>query len=211
MQSISAWTVPMYLFTWEHHSQYQDQLLAVCEKHQSQARTSGVATSIKSGLYESDFDFLKDPDPAVSAFLDWGRAKVFEAAKDANADRWPAGARIGIDVHESWCHITKAGGYHDMHIHPNSSWSTIYYVSAGESDVPTRSGINRFYSPWSVAYTDIGTRYSSETSSIDIPPSDGTLIVFPSWLSHAATPYQGNTPRVIIAFNCRFVDGGVNV
>ena len=211
MQIIPAWTVPMYLFQWEDHSKHQQNLLDACERHQATNRNSGVATTIKSGLYESDFDFLTDPDPAVAALLEWGRGCVFQAAKTANQDRWPAGARIGINVHESWCHITSTGGYHDMHIHPNSSWSAIYYVSIGESSVDTRSGINRFYSPWNVAYSDIGMRYASETSSIDIPPTDGSLIVFPSWLPHAATTYAGTQPRVIVAFNCRFVDGGVNV
>jgi uncharacterized protein (TIGR02466 family) len=211
MQPIQAWTVPMFLFNWDRHSEFQDQLTQVCYQHQARSSTSGVATTVKAGLYESDFDFLQDPDSSVQTFLEWARSSVFQAAKTVNQERWAAGTRIGIDIHESWCHITQQGGYHDMHIHPNSSWSAIYYVSIGESDAIKRSGVNRFYSPWNVSYTDIGSRYVSETSSIDIPPSDGSMVVFPSWLSHAATPYQGNTPRVIIAFNCRFVDGGVNV
>ena len=201
----------MFLFSWDKHSEYQTQLIQVCHRHRDQARTSGVASSVKSGLYESDFDFLKDPDPAVTALMEWARTCVFQAAKTANQDRWPPGTRVGIDIHESWCHITQQGGYHDMHIHPNSSWSAIYYVSIGESDVASRSGLNRFYSPWNVSYTDIGLRYASETSSIDIPPVDGSMIVFPSWLPHAATTYSGTQPRVIVAFNCKMIDGGVNV
>lgn len=211
MQPIQAWSVPMFLFTWDRHSEYQNDLTKVCYQHQAQARTSGVATTVKSELYESDFDFLTDSDPAIQAFLEWARSSVFQAAKTSNQDRWSAGARIGIDIHESWCHITKPGGYHDMHIHPNSSWSAIYYVNIGDSDVTKRSGVNRFYSPWNVAYTDIGSRYISEASSIDIPPQDGSMVVFPSWLPHAATPYLGTAPRIVLAFNCRFIDGGVNV
>jgi len=210
MQPIQAWTVPMFLFTWDRATEFRDQLIQVCYAHQAQARTSGVATTVKANLYESDFDFLQDPDPAVQEFLQWARSSVFQAARTANQDRWAAGARIGIDVHESWCHVTQPGGYHDMHIHPNSSWSAIYYVSIGESAASTRSGVNRFYSPWTASYADIGSRYASETSSIDIPPQDGSMVVFPSWLPHAATPYLGTEPRIVLAFNCRFVDGGTN-
>lgn len=200
----------MYQFTWDQHRQYHDTLMAVCQAQQRQNRTSGVATSIKQGLYESDFDFFLIQDAAVQALLQWSRTCVFEAAKHANGARWSPGAKIGVNIHESWCHITTRGGYHDMHIHPNSSWSAIYYVQAGQSDVSTRSGLNRFYSPWNTNYSDIGTRYCSEVSSIDIPPLDGNLVVFPSWIPHAATPYHGESPRVIIAFNCKFIDGGVN-
>jgi uncharacterized protein (TIGR02466 family) len=210
MQTIPAWSIPMYQFEWEQHQQHRAALMAVCQRHQAESRTSGVATNIKQGLYESDFDLFLDADPAMQALLEWCRASVFEAARHANDRRWVSGARIGIDVHESWCHITRPGGYHDMHWHPNASWSGIYYVSAGQSDVESRSGVNRFYAPWAPAYTDIGTRWSSETSSIDIPPRDGGLIVFPSWIQHAATPYQGHEQRVVIAFNCRFIDGGSN-
>jgi hypothetical protein len=201
----------MYQFSWDQHGEYHDNLISVCQTQQQQNRVSGVATSIKQGLYESDFDFFLIQEPAVQSLLNWSRTCVFEAAKHANGARWPSGAKIGVNIHESWCHITKTGGYHDMHWHPNSSWSAIYYVHAGDSNVENRSGLNRFYSPWRVSYSDIGTRYCSETSSIDIAPRDGNLVIFPSWLPHAATPYQGTTPRVVIAFNCQFIDGGVNV
>jgi hypothetical protein len=198
----------MYMFNWEAHAQHQSNLVAICRQHQQDQRTSGVAATVKSGLYESDFDFLLDPNSSTAALLQWGRSCLFEAAKHANQNRWPPGARIGVNIHESWCHITQNGGYHDMHIHPNSAWSAIYYVDAGDSDVETRSGLNRFYAPWTVAYSDISTRYCSEVSSIDIQPQDGSLVVFPSWLPHAATPYQGTRPRVVIAFNAVFIDGG---
>ncbi|MEB0078450.1 putative 2OG-Fe(II) oxygenase [Pseudomonas sp. CCI3.2] len=32
-------------------------------------------------------------------------------------------------------------------------------------------------------------------------PSSGTFLVFPSWLLHAVSRYEGQRPRVSIAFN----------
>ena len=197
----------MYHFEWDQFADHQENLLDVCYNLQHSNNTSGVAVGAKRGLYESDFNFFRVAHESVTTLLEWCRASVFEAARHANDQRWPAGARIGIDVHESWCHITQRGGYHDMHNHPNSSWSGIFYVRAGESDLSTKNGCNRFYSPWTPAYSDIGTHWYTQTASIDLPPKEGGLVVFPSWLQHSALPYAGDVERVVIAFNCKFLDG----
>ena len=201
----------MYQFEWDQHQQYQAQLISVCYQERQRNSTSGVATTIKHNLYESDFDFFKINDAAVAALLEWCRQSVFEAAQHANKGRWPTGSRIGIDVHESWCHVTAKGGYHDIHIHPNSSWSGIYYIKAGSSNAENRDGVNRFYSPLVPAYSDIGTRWVGGPTSIDVVPRDGQLVVFPSWLPHSATPYHGDQDRIVIAFNTKFIDGTNNV
>jgi uncharacterized protein (TIGR02466 family) len=207
MKIIPSWSVPMYQFKWDNFADHQQNLIDTCYKLQSDNSVSGVASTIKQGLYESNFDFFQYQDQSVKELLEWCRSAVFESATSANAQHWPQGARIGINVHESWCHITQSGGYHDMHMHPNSSWSGIFYVRAGESDVTTKNGCNRFYSPLMPGYTDIGTRWCSQSSSFDMPPVDGELIVFPSWILHSAMPYTGDTERIVVAFNCQFIDG----
>ena len=207
MNIVPSWTVPMYHFdAWSEHPKYQSDLEQICYDLKRQNNQSGVAPRAKS-LYESDFDFFNIDKPAVKALLEYVRNCTFEAAQQSNQGRWGAGARIGINMHESWCHITQRGGWHDAHTHPNSAWSGIYYIRAGDSDADLASGVNRFYCPWQSAYSDIGTRYSSQVSSIDIEPRDGELIIFPSWLLHSATVYQGDQDRIIVAFNCKFIDG----
>lgn len=191
---------------WARHGEYQQALLDICYEIKQQNEQSDVAPRAKN-LYESDFDFFRRPQEPIKQLLEHCRSSVFEAAKHANTGRWDPGARIGVDVHESWCHITPRGGYHDAHTHPNSAWSGIYYIRAGESDIQTKNGVNRFYNPNQVAYSDISTRYQSELGSIDIPAEDGTMIIFPSWILHSAMTYQGNIDRVIVAFNCRFIQG----
>jgi uncharacterized protein (TIGR02466 family) len=207
MKIIPTWSVPMYQFEWDKFADHQQQLIDKCYELQSNNSVSNVASNIKQGLYESDFDFFQSQDPSVQELLEWCRGSVFAAATNANHQHWPQGARIGVNVHESWCHITRSGGYHDMHMHPNSSWSGIFYVRAGESNATAKNGCNRFYSPLIPGYTDIGTQWCSRSSSFDMPPTDGELIVFPSWILHSAMPYTGDTERIVVAFNCQFIDG----
>ena len=50
----------------------------------------------------------------------------------------------------------------------------------------------------------MGNAYLS-SNRIDITPTDGTLLLFPSYLLHSGMPYSGESDRVVIAFNSRTV------
>jgi uncharacterized protein (TIGR02466 family) len=203
MQRYDLWAVPLFEFQWPEHDRYRDDLKAVCDQLNQQQHVSGVSESIKSGLYESGFDFVQQPDHSVQAWKQWITQRLYEVAVSTNVRYWPQGCNIAVEIHESWCHITQDGGYHDRHVHPNSSWSAIYYLDPGESDVGTANGVNRFYNPNSVMYSDGGTQWCSSASSADIEPREGSLIVFPSWVQHSAMLYRGAAPRYILSCNCQ--------
>ena len=203
MQNLPLWPTHFYDFQWPEHDRYRRDLVRICHEQQAQKRTSGVATEAKSNLYESGFDFLTLSDPAVVAFGTWIKHSFYQAAADANKKHWPAGMRVAIEVHESWCHITRDGGYHDMHVHPNSSWSAIYYLDTGDMDPATKNGVNRFFNPTHTMYSDAGTAWMAASTSIDFRAEPGMMIVFPSWIQHNAVTYQGTKERIVIAANCR--------
>ena len=46
-------------------------------------------------------------------------------------------------------------------------------------------------------YGDYATRYLYDEGSIDMPSTEGTLVVFPSYLRHSALPYKGERDRVV--------------
>ena len=203
MQPIPLWPVTIFDFQWEDHAKYQDRLKHVCQELESKKQISGVAPGAKRGLYESGFDFCKITDPAVEAFSHWVKDCMFKAALNANQQYWPRGINIEIDLHESWCHITRDGGYHDMHTHPMSSWSSIYYLDCADMDRETKNGLNRFYCPYQSQYIDAGTAWTTANTSIDFCGEDGMMVVFPSWLQHNALPYHGQRERYVIAVNAR--------
>lgn len=193
----------MFEATWDQHQEHQAELKSVCDRLKAAHDHSGVSENIKHGLYESGFNFVLQPDESVQAWKQWVSETVYNAVVATNLRYWPDGCRVAIELHESWCHITDQGGYHDRHIHPNSAWSVIYYLDPGDSDIDTASGVNRFYNPSSVQYSDGGTLWSSESSSVDISPEAGNLVIFPSWIQHSAMPYRGDRPRYILSCNCR--------
>ena len=203
MQPINVWPVIMYDFQWAQHQKYKQQLKQVCQDLESKNSQSNVAPSAKRGLYESGFDFVTTPDPAVEALSHWIKDCLFKSAANANREYWPAGVNINIEIHESWCHITRDGGYHDMHTHPGSSWSAIYYLDTGDMDAATKNGLNRFFCPYNNMYIDAGTAWTSRNTSIDITAQEGMLIVFPSFIQHNALTYRGEKERYVISVNSK--------
>ena len=203
MQPINVWPVIMYDFQWAQHQKYKQQLKQVCQDLESKNSQSNVAPSAKRGLYESGFDFVTVPDPAVEALSHWIKDCLFKSAANANREYWPAGANINIEIHESWCHITRDGGYHDMHTHPGSSWSAIYYLDTGNMDAASKNGLNRFFCPYNNMYIDAGTAWTSRNTSIDITAQEGMLIVFPSFVQHNALTYRGEKERYVISVNSK--------
>ena len=203
MQPINVWPVIMYDFQWAQHQKYKQQLKQVCQDLESKNSQSNVAPGAKRGLYESGFDFVTVPDPAVEALSHWIKDCLFKSAANANREYWPAGANINIEIHESWCHITRDGGYHDMHTHPGSSWSAIYYLDTGDMDAASKNGLNRFFCPYNNMYIDAGTAWTSRNTSIDITAQEGMLIVFPSFIQHNALTYRGEKERYVISVNSK--------
>ena len=193
----------MYDFQWAEHDQYRRELADVCYDLETKKHVSNVAPDAKRGLYESGFDFVTTESPAVLAFSHWVKGCFFQAAAATNKKYWPAGMNVSVEIHESWCHITRDGGYHDMHAHPNSSWSAIYYLDTGDMADDPKNGVNRFYNPHHSMYLDAGTAWVTGSTSIDFQAQPGMLIVFPSWVNHSATTYRGKKDRIVIALNCR--------
>jgi len=203
MQPMPLWPTMFYNFDWSDHKKHAQELKTVCQDLEKQNYVSNIAPDAKRGLYESGFDFVEYPSPAVRAWADWVKNCMFQASNNANKRYWPPGTNVQVELHESWCHITRDGGYHDMHIHPNSTWSCIYYLDCGDMDGATKNGLNRFYNPNTTMHTDTGTLYISRDNSIDILAEPGMLILFPSWIQHSALPYRGKQDRYVLSANSR--------
>ena len=210
MQTLPLWPVMMYDFQWAEHDQYRRELADVCYDLETKKHVSNVAPDAKRGLYESGFDFVTTESPAVLAFSHWVKGCFFQAAAATNKKYWPAGMNVSVEIHESWCHITRDGGYHDMHAHPNSSWSAIYYLDTGDMADDPKNGVNRFYNPHHSMYLDAGTAWVTGSTSIDFQAQPGMLIVFPSWVNHSATTYRGKKDRIVIALNCRITQANMS-
>jgi len=203
---LTRWATRILTLPNPDHDSLKEGLLRHCYALESAGtEASTVALAAKGNLFESKFNFFQHPEPAVQKLREFCLAAVHQAAAMANLGIWDPADRVQVAATESWCHITRDGGYHDVHAHPMCSWCGIYYVEPGETDAATANGANRFYEPRlnATMYADHATQYLYRESSIDVPAREGHAVIFPSYLRHAALPYRGTRDRVVVAFNTR--------
>lgn len=207
IETINAWTTPLFVTQLADHEFLKDALLEHvygCQAQQAHDVDSAVAVTAKHNLSESRLDFLEGELPEVMELRRIVEELIADVAYEMNHSHWPNDAEPYAHVIESWYHITKNGGYHDAHSHPNCSWCGIYYLEPGEANLEQRNGVNRFYDPRVNAehYADPGTAYLGNQGFWDFSPTEGQVVIFPSYLKHSALPYFGTKDRVVIAFNC---------
>jgi len=157
-------------------------------------------------LYESRFDLFSWPDPPVQQLAQLVQFLLTSFVRQVNGYNDAEFAKLTFRYH-SWFHITRHGGYQTMHDHAMASWSGIYYIQPGDR-LPDRpeSGVVRFYDPrgFSPMYIDGGNRRLDSRFSFEpvpVVPEAGKMLFFPSWLGHEILPYQGQTERIMVAFN----------
>lgn len=100
----------------------------------------------------------------------------------------------------SWSVRLASQGFHISHIHPAGWLSSAYYASlpdevqAGEGQGQLAFGI-----PDAALGLDLAPRRV-------VQPQEGLLVLFPSYLWHATTPFASASPRLSVAFDALPVD-----
>jgi len=151
-------------------------------------------------------------------FFDWGgpESEVLRAAVTEVANHYtgvfegPEITRTALSWNVAgWANVNRSGHANDLHYHPGSFWSAVFYVDDG--GIPAdgskggaiefldpRGAMPLMYAPKvkiAIAYcasAGLGERYY---------PKSGLLLMFPSWLGHRVTAYAGQGERISIAMN----------
>jgi len=165
----------------------------------------GVAASNIGGWHSAEFQSWSGPPGA----------QLLEAARQL-VDRLtltdtPGGlARTAINWRvTAWANVSSAGDGNRAHGHPGAFWSGVYWVDDGGADQDETLGglfemsdprglLPVMYAP-SLRYAVAGCEDAGAARTLT--PKAGMMILFPSWLSHAVTPYRGTRPRISVAFN----------
>lgn len=113
---------------------------------------------------------------------------------------------------EMWANVNGPGSANQLHCHPGSFWSGVYYADPAGSGETGVGGELLLEDPrYPMAYMnipDLLLRYSNTEpmrSQHAIVPEPGLLVLFPSWLRHSVRPYSGTGERISIAMNLLLV------
>ena len=107
-----------------------------------------------------------------------------------------------IEVTGCWANVYGVGAFHRMHNHPNNYLSGVYYVR-----VPTGANTINFHDPRSQASVirpPVTQLTGQNTDQVVVEVSEGTLLLFPSYLMHSVDANDSSEPRISISFNFMF-------
>lgn len=113
--------------------------------------------------------------------------------------------RIGageLEVTGCWATVLAPGASHKLHSHPNNFLSGVYYVRTGEG----ADTIN-FHDPRrqvGVIRPPVVELTAENTDQVVVRVSDGTLLMFPSWLEHSVDANSNDGERISVSFNLMF-------
>ncbi|MFA5683188.1 MAG: putative 2OG-Fe(II) oxygenase [Lysobacteraceae bacterium] len=159
-------------------------------------------------LFESNFRLFEWPQESVQRLRTFCLGMLYRAIGELNGYDIDTLKRLHVAT-EAWFHIARRGGYFGAHTHPLHSWSGVYCVSHRSDDPNSESGKLVMLNPLalSASYLDMGIAqlkppYGNAHRRYRLSPGD--LVLFPSWLLHEVMPFEGDDPRITVAFNARF-------
>ena len=98
---------------------------------------------------------------------------------------------------QSWVNLHERGGFNFLHMHEAALLSGSFYLK-----VPAGSGALTFRDPRAgVLHGIIKGSVANGHADIQLKPSSGLLVLFPSWMEHYVEPHESDEPRICIAFN----------
>ena len=103
-------------------------------------------------------------------------------------------------ITQSWLNVTKPGGSHHRHFHPNSIISGIFYIETVEDDkIYFHSEISKAQATIRFESTEYNL-WNSDGRFFGV--ADNVLILFPAWMEHSVQPNEKATKdRISLAFN----------
>ena len=175
----------------------RETILARSENHPSTAHSN-------LGGWQSSWDLPEWGGDETRYLLAFVRQLADKFTADRTGQPAPQTWRLN-----AWANINRAGHGNEFHTHPGCMWSAVYYVDdGGAGEDPSLGGEFEIQDPRGVAPAMYRPEIvpavpdgPSMGASEVIRPAAGTVIMFPSWLSHAVRPYTGTGTRISIAIN----------
>jgi tetratricopeptide (TPR) repeat protein len=179
-----------------------DPQLAVNLEARHLARAHPADQSLRGGT-QTRGNLFESADPMVQ-----GLARDIAGAVEARLRSLPSDpthpflARNSgaIEFSASWSVRLRSAGFHVSHIHPKGWLSSALYISLPEA---VRRGEGQGELAFGVPDSALGLDLPPRRT---VKPSEGQLVVFPSFLWHGTTPFEDDTARLTVAFDALPVD-----
>ena len=183
------------------HDQIKKKLLTFFDDYKKKNASSRKASE-NFNLYESSYYLYQESNPDLQKVLQFMSKCVFHVYKKAShhyISERGSDKQYRVEIDAAWFITYESGGFVAPHTHDHCSWSAVYYVQAGE-DSNKKNGATFLEAPNSRLSSDIGSE-SFQHSLEEFIPTEGKLIVWPSYIVHGSYPAIGKVKKAIISAN----------
>ena len=178
------------------------QLVALAAQIEGSEPNNTAGTTTEGGFQTREDLFQRD-HPGIAAL----KPHIFSAVQDY------AGMMIRQEMTRpptkvdfilwGWAVTYRAGNTQGLHVHPNAHISGVYYITTPPSTLePGDAGKISFYDPRPRATMN---QLPYQATRHRIAPVPGDMYLFPSWLEHSVSAFQGAGERICIAFNAKLI------
>ena len=154
--------------------------------------SKGLTRSNLIGWHSKNFN-LKDAEPQF--FINGISLMLNQSITDMGWDL----EKNELKITEMWSIINPTNSSNSRHIHSNNFISAAYYIKA-----PPDSGDIVFYDPRSanvIRTPVIGSRNKLNSTTFNVSPKEGLLVLFPSFLHHSVNINKSKEERMVVSFN----------
>lgn len=103
-----------------------------------------------------------------------------------------------LTIEGSWVNFYQKYQYQETHNHLPSFISGVYYLQTNKLD-----GNIRFHLPSLAMNMQKGFNTNLTHETIEYPPVEGRILLFPSWVPHSVKANMTDSTRVSISFNLK--------
>lgn len=199
-------TVPLAQFSSDAPGEFWVQLSELLVDRANQGDRYGE-TGPDGATFESNSDLFHWDHPLIprmAAFAHMSMAQTIRAVSDHSEEEFQS---LVFD-YQSWCHVSRHGGYQPFHIQPNGSWTGLLFVDLGDEmpDRPESGAIMLHDSRVNACYLQdegsIRLKHPATFCAHQLLPERGNLYIFPSYIQQECFAYLGERPRILVYFNC---------
>jgi uncharacterized protein (TIGR02466 family) len=163
----------------------------------------------------------KNPSPSTSAVKGWQSARSLTIRNEPHLNRLFRSIGLGlIDVcsasfgfevtendvgiaAEAWGNIQGDRDFTAIHNHVEGThFSGVYYVQVGSGE---DNGVLELIDPRTVQPLTGPGKFRRPNREITIRPTNGLLVIWPSWMKHLVYPINEARERISISFNAKII------
>lgn len=196
MNLIQGFSTPIALLRCPQASDINENLHEII-KTMSQERPSDDQRRAHVGGWYSRGGFLARDEPEVATLRAFFKKSAKEYLANVVSAEFAASCKLNF---YTWVALTQQREYQPPHVHAKSHISGVYYVSV--PDAPKPQGALELMTP--VGEQELAFFSQISATSINVQPTAGELVIFPSYLRHYTHPFFEGADRSLVVFtlNC---------